>query len=790
MKRLLHGILYGGRTGCNNQSRFPRYWYLVILSSLILLVAAGPAAAASAPVASFSATPTTGAAPLDVVFTNSSSGSPTGWAWYFGDENYTAPWTEMNGNSPWPARFDHTSVVLPNGSIVIMAGTPDNTNAMRDVWQSSDGGTTWTELNANANWTERIMPSSVVLPDGSIVIMGGTTGGFSPSFLNDTWRSTDNGRYWALMNASSGWPSRQSQSTVVLPDGSIVLMGGSVSTAPYRSNDVWRSADRGATWTLVNASAGWPERYGHASVVLPDGSIVLMGGDIADGAVFSSDVWRSTDQGATWARVNASAGWSTRVNHNAVAMPDGSIVLMGGLDSNFGSPFRNDTWRSTDQGATWTRVNESAGWPARQAASSVVLPDGSIVVTGGENSAYTSMNDVWRLMPAGSSEQNSSHTYTTPGNYSVALQVFNNEGYNSTRKTGYITVFARPAITGISPKSGSLTGNTVVTITGTGFNRATAVKFGTTKNTTPLTVVSATRITVRSPAHAAGITDVTVTTPGGTSATSTADRFTYAVLPNVTNITPKSGPLTGNTVVTINGTGFTGATAVRFGVTKNTTPLTVVSATRITVRSPAHAAGITNVTVTTPGGTSATSTADRFTYAAPRPTVTKISPTSGSKAGGALVTVTGTGFTGATAVRFGTSAGTSRTVVSATKITIISPAHATGVVNVTVTTPGGTSAIVAGDKFTYDNSPTVTALSPDHGPAFGVTTVSITGTGFTGATAVRFGTTAGTSLTVNSSTQITIKSPARAGGTVDVRVTTPNGTSAISPADRFTYMVS
>ena len=54
------------------------------------------------------------------------------------------------------------------------------------------------------------------------------------------------------------------------------------------------------------------------------------------------------------------------------------------------------------------------------------------------------MNDVWRFMPAGSSAQNPSHTYTTPGIYNVALQAYNTDGYNSTRKTGYINVSATP----------------------------------------------------------------------------------------------------------------------------------------------------------------------------------------------------------------------------------------------------------------------------------------------------------------------------------------------------------
>ena len=97
------------------------------------------------------------------------------------------------------------------------------------------------------------------------------------------------------------------------------------------------------------------------------------------------------------------------------------------------------------------------------------------------------------------------------------------------------------------------------------------------------------------------------------------------------------------------------------------------------------------------------------------PTVTGLSPTIGFDGGGTLVTITGTGFTGATAVDFGTTPATNVTVVSATTITADSPAG-TGVVDVTVTTPAGTSAISPADQFTYTAAaPVVTGMSPTSG---------------------------------------------------------------------------
>jgi IPT/TIG domain len=170
--------------------------------------------------------------------------------------------------------------------------------------------------------------------------------------------------------------------------------------------------------------------------------------------------------------------------------------------------------------------------------------------------------------------------------------------------------------------------------------------------------------------------------------------------PTVTAVSPTTGTTAGGTSVTITGTDLTGATAVNFGADA-ATGVVVVDATTITCNSPAHAAGTVDVTVTTPGGTSATSSADQFTYVAPAPTVTGVSPISGTTAGGTSVTITGTNLTGTSAVHFGTDAATSVVVVDATTVTCSSPAHAVGAVDVTVTTPGGTSATSSADQFTY-----------------------------------------------------------------------------------------
>jgi IPT/TIG domain len=262
-----------------------------------------------------------------------------------------------------------------------------------------------------------------------------------------------------------------------------------------------------------------------------------------------------------------------------------------------------------------------------------------------------------------------------------------------------------------------------------------------------------------------------------------------AEVPTVSAVSPGTGPVAGGTSVTITGTGFIGTTKVVFGST-SATSYAVVSDTEITTVSPAQAtAGTHGIYVVTPSGTSAHVAADNFTYVGTPPTVTSISPTSGPPTGGTKVTITGTNLSGATKVVFGSVASTSFTVVSSTDIVAVSPAQAAGAHNVNVTTPGGGSAAVAGDVFTYAAPPpTVTSISPTSGPPAGGTKVTITGTNLSGATKVVFGSVASTSFTVVSSTDIVAVSPAQAAGAHNVRVSTPGGgTSAAVAGDVFTY---
>jgi RHS repeat-associated protein len=258
--------------------------------------------------------------------------------------------------------------------------------------------------------------------------------------------------------------------------------------------------------------------------------------------------------------------------------------------------------------------------------------------------------------------------------------------------------------------------------------------------------------------------------------------------PTVTGISPTSGPTTGGTTVSITGNNLTEATAVDFGA--NAATIDSDSATQVTATSPAGTAGPVDVTVTTPGGTSTTSSADKFTYTGVvtrAPTVTAVSPTSGTTAGGTAVVITGTNLTGASAVDFAGVAATGISVANPTTIDATTPAGSAGAVTVSVTTPGGTGTDTGAYTYvTPTPAPTVTGVSPTSGPTTGGTAVIITGTNLTGANSVKFGTAAATGLTVVNPTTIDGTTPADTSGAVNVSVTTPGGTGSDESA--YTYV--
>ncbi|MBC7882256.1 MAG: IPT/TIG domain-containing protein [Anaerolineae bacterium] len=321
----------------------------------------------------------------------------------------------------------------------------------------------------------------------------------------------------------------------------------------------------------------------------------------------------------------------------------------------------------------------------------------------------------------------------------------------------FVVTAGAPQIVSFSPTSGPV--GTSVTITGANFNGATSVTFNGTTSSFVVDNTAQIRATVPSGATSG---QITVTTPTGSATSTDTYTVTAAGSPTISSFSPLSGPV--GTPVVITGSNFTSASAVNFNGT--TAAFTVNSSTQITATVPSGATTGT-ISVTTSGGTA--TSAINFTVTSSTPTITSFSPTSGPI--GTQVLISGNNFTGATAVKFNGTNAPAFTVNSDIQISVTVPSGAT-TGKISIDTPTGTATSQTDFTVSATGAPIITSFSPQSGsPA---STVTLTGSNFTGTTLVQFnGVSAG--FTVNSATQITTTVP-NGSTTGLISVTNASGT--------------
>lgn len=361
-------------------------------------------------------------------------------------------------------------------------------------------------------------------------------------------------------------------------------------------------------------------------------------------------------------------------------------------------------------------------------------------------------------------------------------------------------------VASVSPNTGDASGGVPVTITGTSFASGATVSFGI-STASKIVFVSPTQITAVTPPHVAGSANVVVTNPLGDQG-SLPNGFVYTSIPPSTQpqlnvIVPNTGSTAGGDTITIAGSNLTGSSVTLGGV-----PATVVSRgpVSVTATTPSGSAGPpVDVVVTTPNGSATLSAA--FTYAdpPPPPSVSAISPSSGTMNGGTQFVVSGTGFRPGAVVSFGgppapIGTGTLATTMAVTNnagvcgsgvplpcIIATTPAYTQGTADVVVTnmdpatgvidSGSGSSTLTQGYTFVF--APSISNVTPSSGTVSGGNTVTIQGLNFVSGAQVLVG---GQQAVVQNltSTSITAVVSANAAGTSPVVVVNPDGQSSNS----------
>jgi uncharacterized delta-60 repeat protein len=670
------------------------------------------------------------------------------------------------------ARASHTATLLPNGQVLVAGGFNSGSLSSTELYNPAAG--TWS--NTGSMSTNRNLHTATLLSNGKVLVAGGfrNTVTLTSVELYDPQTGT-----WSITESMA--TARYSHTATLLPNGKVLVAGG--GNFNNNTNNTLISAElynpQTGTWSTTSSMA--MARSSHTATLLPNGKVLVAGG--AGFGVFSSaelydlqttDIWITTGSMNT-----------AREAHTATLLPNGKVLVTGGFNSN-GIPSSAELY--DPKTGAWS-ITSSLSVPRRD-HTATLLSNGKVLVAGGYNDNSIGLSSAELYDPSTSTW--SVTGFLTTGRYIHTATLLPNGkilvvgGVNA-----YSTTELYDPSTGSWSVTGSLTtgrfnhtatllpNGKLLVAGGRGENGIGLSSVEVYDSATGTWSITGSMVTARGDHTATLLPNGKVLVAGGANDVSSINSLSSAELYNPqTGIWDTIGSMAtarySHTAMLLPN----GAVLVAGGIEPTPfsqflssaevydpqTGIWSSSGSMSTARSQHTATLLTNGVVLVVGSFNVSSTE---LYGLSTPVIISFSPT--SAAVGSIVTLTGSGFTGVTAVSVNGLAA-SFGYVSDSQLNLQVPAGATSGL-ITVTTPAG-SATSTTNLTVLNNPPTITGFSPTSGPVG--TTVTINGADFAGATSVRFRTTEAASFTVLSDSQIQAVVPAEARSGAIV-VITPNG---------------
>lgn len=283
------------------------------------------------------------------------------------------------GGAPGPLPSPNTptaTFVTPNGTIVVPVSPTAVSGDNRGRWSS-----------AGTMSMTRVAHSATLLPDGRVLIVGGS------SNLADGSKTLNKAEIYDP--ATNSWSdtadltmARSYHTATMLADGRVVVIGGRL---PGNDAQSWQATGDTAVFdastnrwqTLARAPLPLTQ---HTAVLLKDGTILVVGGMTGDQSngqsTAAAEIYNPTTN--TWATVGSLA--KARQGHTATLLPDGRVLVTGGETIAAAGSTELDSSAEIYDPATqsWSQAGSLA--KARQAHTATLLPDGRVLVVGGETS--------------------------------------------------------------------------------------------------------------------------------------------------------------------------------------------------------------------------------------------------------------------------------------------------------------------------------------------------------------------------------------------------------------------
>ncbi|MGH2705668.1 MAG: IPT/TIG domain-containing protein, partial [Actinomycetota bacterium] len=432
-------------------------------------------------------------------------------------------WTQTGSlNVP---RVAHSATLLPDGRVLVVGGLPQGTDASQsaEIYDPANGSFEFAPPMVTARGDFR--HAATLFRDGEVLVVGGNSTGVEP-----------------------------------VPDPCPPTPGEAV---PVRAANMLSAAERfdpaASSWLPAGCLAHG--RIEHTATLLDDGSVLAVGGykggrfDRDDPDDPGDDIGPQAPPEISEPTINswgpAPESGVRRKDHTATLLPDGHVLVAGGnVCNNADCP--TSTAEVFDAGTRSWRGTGTLLSLGRSHHTATLLPNGTVLVAGGQGGAVVDVVETWssseiyeagrdRWVPAGVMRTDrTDHTATLlPLGPSSACgdlcgRVLVTGGSRLLREPEpHLTQLAEsevyapvPEITSIGPSGGPPEGGTEVVITGAGFGGATDVRFGSVPAAS-FTVESSTRVVAVAPPHENGVVDVTVRTAGGITPITPAGQFLY-----------------------------------------------------------------------------------------------------------------------------------------------------------------------------------------------------------------------------------------------------------------------
>ena len=406
--------------------------------------------------------------------------------------------------------FGQSVAISGDGNTVILGAPFDNVYSV--------GGAAWVFTRSNGVWMQLgakitgdckgpcgyFGKSVAISADGNTALVGAPQFGRGEGAV---WAFTRSGGAWSAIGQQllgflcpeARYCGSFGESLALSADGNTALVGE--PSGDRSAGNVWVFARSGASWRALTTLDGAGEigegYFGESVALSAEGNTALVGGGHDD--EYTGAAWIFTRSGESWSQqgeklTHGSAHCFCFFGSSVALSADGNTALVG-APSEHG--FAGAGWIFTRVDGKWNKEDEELTGGCANAC------------TGGEGTGEIGAGNFGGSVAL--SSDGDTLLLGAPGD---------------SRGAGAAWVFVRPPIIAkIEPHEGLTKGGTTVAISGANLADATEVRFGGTR--APILSDTATEITAVSPPAKAGTVDVTVTTSGGTSEPSTADRFAY-----------------------------------------------------------------------------------------------------------------------------------------------------------------------------------------------------------------------------------------------------------------------